>query len=525
MSLFGAMFAGVSGLNANAQSMGMIADNIANVNTVGFKGSEVQFSTLVTRAATKTTFSPGGVQANTVQLIDRQGLIQASTSKTDMAVVGKGFFVINEAAVPTATDEYFYSRAGSFSPDKDGYLRNTSGFFLMGWPTNNLGVPTAGNLSTLSSLQSIDVSGISGNAVQTTTMTIGANLPADAAINSTQNTSAQIFDSLGIPENLNLTYTKTASNTWGVSALPPSGASLLTLTNSASQVTAASGLIDFNALPATADTIDILGTTYTFIAGVTAGTDIQTGVSLTQTITDLVAAVGDARITQGSGANNTRIEIVQTAVGGAIAVDATATPNILQSNATFTVPATAAVGNLVFSGAGVPSTLGVANAAITYTNGANASAIALNFGTVGQADGMTQFDSTFVTYFIQQNGVRFGTFSEISIDDNGVVTAIFDNGQTTPIFKVPLATFSNANGLEKKTGNVFRESDSSGTVLLNQAGTGSAGGIAPSALEASNVDIAEEFTNMIITQRAYTASARIISTVDEMLEEVTRIAR
>lgn len=474
MSLFGAMFAGVSGLNANSQAMGMISDNIANVNTVGFKGSEAQFSTLVTRAATKTTFSPGGVQSNTVQLVDRQGLIQASTSKTDMAVVGNGFFVINEAAVPSATDEYFYSRAGSFSPDKDGFLRNTAGFFLMGWPTDNLGVPTPSNLTTLSSLQSIDVSGISGNAVQTTTMTIGANLPADGVIASTQNTSAQIFDTLGIPHNLNLTYTKSAANTWGISALPPSGASVLTLTNSASQVTAASGLIDFNALPAINDTIDILGTTYTFIAGATAGANIQTGVGLAQTIADLVAEVADARITQGAGANNTRIEILQTTAGGAIAVDATATPNIQQSNATFTVPATAAVGNLVFSGTGVPSAIGVASANITHTNGANASAIALNFGTVGQANGMTQFDSTFVTYFIQQNGVRFGTFSEVSIDDKGVVTAIFDNGQTTPIFKVPLATFSNANGLEKKTGNVFRESDGSGTVLLNEAATAAA---------------------------------------------------
>ena len=141
MGLASALSTALTGLKAAETVIDVAGNTVANSNTVGFKGSEAQFSTLVTRAATKTTFSPGGVQSNTVQLVDRQGLIQASTSKTDMAVVGNGFFVINEAAVPTATDEYFYSRAGSFSPDKDGFLRNTAGFFLMGWPTDNLGVP------------------------------------------------------------------------------------------------------------------------------------------------------------------------------------------------------------------------------------------------------------------------------------------------------------------------------------------------------------------------------------------------
>ena len=616
MSLFGAMFAGVSGLNAQSQSMGMISDNIANVNTVGFKGSEAQFSTLVTRAATKTTFSPGGVQSNTLQRIDQQGLIQASTSKTDIGILGDGFFVINEKSAPTTTDEYFYTRAGSFTPDKTGFLTNTAGFFLMGWPTDSAGVPTPSNLSTLSSTQAINVKGIAGNATATTTISIGANLPAAAVVGASENVSVQMFDSLGVGHSLGLKYTKGAINQWNLSADPPKDGAILTLRDASSNIHAATGRLDFNALPAVNDTVSIKGTTYTFIAGATAGNNIQTGVSLATTVADLVAAVADSRITQGTGTENTSIFLrnnppasttvtasstgnvtftidttninaptilanatatsnqtitinmrgttytvailntdtatqiggkivtaidatnqlfdaaggaptVTVTVGPSMAFDATLTPNIAQSaNGVQTVSAiTGTVPSISFNGNGTLASTNVATAAAVWANGANASSITLNHGTAGASDGMTQFSSTFVTYFIQQNGVRFGTFSEVSINDKGIVTALFDNGQTTPIFKIPLATFSNANGLSGATGNVFRESDSSGTALLNQATTGAAGTIAASALEASNVDLADEFTSMIVTQRAYTASARIITTVDEMLEEVTRIAR
>jgi len=124
-----------------------------------------------------------------------------------------------------------------------------------------------------------------------------------------------------------------------------------------------------------------------------------------------------------------------------------------------------------------------------------------------------------------QNGVRFGVFNGVTIDELGIVSALFDNGQTTPIYQIPVATFNNANGLQAITTNVFRPTDTSGTVLLNVAGAGAAGKVAPSALEASSIDIANEFTAMIVTQRAYSASARIITTADEMLQEILQIAR
>ena len=116
--------------------------------------------------------------------------------------------------------------------------------------------------------------------------------------------------------------------------------------------------------------------------------------------------------------------------------------------------------------------------------------------------------------------LRFGNFTGISIDSNGIVTASFDNGQRQPIFISPVATFPNPDGLASQTGNTYLQTDRSGAFLLRQSGTGAAGTIAPSSLEGSTVDIATEFSNLIVTQRAYSADAKIITTADQMLQDL-----
>lgn len=424
MSIFGAMFSGVSGLRAQSQFLGMISDNISNVNTVGYKGAVAQFSTLVTDAASPTTFTPGGVRSNTQQLIDKQGLLQSSSSKSDISIVGSGFFTVNEAPVPGIGNEFLYTRAGSFNPDKDGYLRNVAGYYMMGWPTDANGVVTAANPSVLSSLEAVTVRGISGSAVQTTQVSAGLNLAATAVNTDTHLTTMQIYDSLGIEHTITLTFTKTANPLeWTVDVSNP-----------------------------------------TQVGGGVSGTTVFNG------------GVPDVITFNGNGTLATPVTW----------------PDI-QINA--------------------------------WTTGASASTISLDLGTANQADGLTQYASEYATYFLNQNGIRFGEFNEVSIDETGLVSALFDNGQTTPIYQVPIATFNNINGLEGVTGNVFRETDRSGAVLLNTAGSGPAGSIAPSSLEASSVDIANEFTSMIVTQQAYSASARIITTADEMLQEILQIAR
>jgi flagellar hook protein FlgE len=141
------------------------------------------------------------------------------------------------------------------------------------------------------------------------------------------------------------------------------------------------------------------------------------------------------------------------------------------------------------------------------------------------AGGLTQFNSQSVVQSVNTNGTAFGNLTNIEVDDEGYVSAIFDNGVTRRIAQVAVATFSNANGLKGVNGNAYRVTNESGTYSLKTPGQGGAGSIAPSTLEASTVDLSTEFTGLITTQRAYSASSKIITTADQMLEELLSIKR
>jgi flagellar hook protein FlgE len=420
MSIYGAMFAGVSGLNANAQALGMIADNISNVNTVGFKGTTAQFSTLVTQSASRTTFSPGGVSSSPTVSVDRQGLLQATTSKTDMAVAGAGFFVVNEAAASgTLGNEFFFTRSGSFTADENGDYVNTAGYYLQGWPlTNGTTLPT--NTTVLTGVQTVNASSVSGTAQASTGISLGINVPSTAAVAASFSATVQVFDSLGNAHDLQVDFVKAATNSWTVNVQNP----------------------------------------------VLAGT---------------------------------------TTVSGTV---------------------TAAVRTITFNGNGTPAVITLPPIAITaWTTGATNSSITIGGGTVNQTDGITQFAGQFSVSKLDQDGLPFGQFTGISVGTDGIVTAVFDNGRQLNIFQIPIAMFPNANGLEAVNGNAYRQTTFSGNLLLQQANAGGAGAVASSALEASTVDLAEEFTKMITTQRAYSASAKIITTADEMLAELIQVIR
>ncbi len=419
MSIYGAMFAGVSGLAAQSNALGMISDNIANVNTVGYKGTSARFSTLVTQAATQTTHTPGGVMSTPYSFINRQGLLQGSASGTDLAVAGQGFFVVNEASTPGFGDDFYFTRAGSFNPDQNGNLVNAAGYFLQGYNLRNTTPPPSS--STFTGLETVNISNLSGSAAATTAISLGVNLPSTAAVADSFSVTAQVFDSLGNAHDMDVTFTKTAVNTWSWAASNPS--------------------LDGGATS----------------SGVAAGT-------------------------------------------GDIVFDTDGTP-------------------LVFSPAAPTVTL------TSFSTGAGNATITLDLGTIAATDGLTQFAGNFTISNIDQDGVRFGNYTGITISEDGIVTALFDNGQRQDIFQLPLGMFRNPNGLESKSGNVYLETNRSGNFQLNLAGNGGAGDIAPAALESSTVDLAEEFTKMIITQRAYSANTKVITTADDMLEELIRVKR
>lgn len=420
MTINGALFSGVSGLAAQGQALGIISDNISNVSTVGYKENSANFATLVTAPATINSYSPGGVRTKPAQHIDQQGLLQATTSPTDIAIVGNGLLVVNEAAVPGIGDDYLFTRAGSFRTDANGDLVNTAGYFLQGWPLSSTGALPA-NTTVLSSLQTVNTSSLGSTALPTTQIDLGLNLPATAANGDTHSATVQVFDSLGTAHNLQIDFVyDSATPEWDITVQNPTLAS----------TGAASGTV------------------------------------------------------------------------------------------------TAAARSITFNGNGTPNTITFPDIAITWTaTTASPSTIAGNLGTAGLTDGVTQFAGAFSVSFLNQDGLQFGAFTNLSIGANGIVTALFDNGQLLDVFQLPVARFANPNGLEPRNGNAYLQTVNSGAVLLNQAQTGGAGQIASSTLEGSTVDLAEQFTNMIITQRAYSASAKVINTADEMLEELIRVTR
>lgn len=751
MSIFGAMQSGISALASQSSSMGAISDNIANVNTVGYKSNSVAFSTLVTKQSSSSLYSPGGVQSKPKQSISAQGLLSATSNSTDVAISGSGYFVVNQSANPGKGDLWAYTRAGSFSVDENGYLKNTGGYYAQAWSLlpwdgnpNATVVDVNGikymkayydasgntvyindNIIDGTNLRPVNLANIGGTATPTHQISLGANLPSDdpiydptnAAAGGKRKVSALIYDSLGNASNMSLEYTKTSSNGWSMGASVPSGASSVTLyggretTGDTSQdVYYAAGQLEFTKIPENGSSIAITdagtGTTYNFIftngtatippdAGNTKNiaVDISAGIITTSDFTkafetaiknnmpsanrftadgstiQIVQSVAGAELTidasktlacvqsasnpaQDTGIptgvftiqaidndikNTARIdfnsdkaadylnktivldgktyhfvntdtaddpdagdyyvniadainggdvdvakmmsifgaklnttatepsrfvisgsslEILPSSTGGDITIDTTglgtAISGVVRDSVTnswksiqnttatlanqFTVNGTeveqgAVVPAVRFNADGTPKYFYVDEMAIEWANGAqnmdgdpdNGTRITLDMGNVGTNDGLTNLSGDFLTNYINQDGAKFGSYTGVSISEDGVVTALFDNGETRPIAILPLATFANANGMEALTGNTWIETDASGQAMLRQAGTNGAGEITAYSVESSNVDLATEFSNMIVTQRAYSAATKIITTADEMLDELTRM--
>ena len=210
---------------------------------------------------------------------------------------------------------------------------------------------------------------------------------------------------------------------------------------------------------------------------------------------------------------------------------------VLTSTFSFNNVKNAQSGSLIpaasFNADGTPKQINPNSIAIEWANGAKdmtgeyyeSSQISLYIGDANTANGLTQLAGKFTTNYINQDGAKFGSYSGVSISEDGVVTAIFDNGETRAIAQIPIATFVDANSLESLTGNAYIETTSSGNATLRTAGESGAGTINGNSLEESTVDIAEEFTDMITTQRAYSAASKIITTADSMLEELLTIKR
>lgn len=461
MSINSAMLAGVSGLVANSSALAAISDNIANVNTIAYKRNQVNFASVVT-AQVAGRYSAGGVQGNTRQYISQQGLVQAAASTTDLAISGDGFFVTTQKATNlTNADARLFTRSGSFSVDADGFLVNDAKLYLQGWPVQTDGSFDI-NPSDLSKLAPINVRGLGSAVAQTANVEVNANLYRDTTISADEGT----YDA-----------TAAATSMAGYADDPTTGVQP-----------------DFSM---EMNVVDSMGGSHKLTMAF-----LKSSLNPNEWHAE-VYAVPASDIDNGGG------------VPGLV----TAGEVMFNQDGTINLTTTT-----LFGGAGLTPEL---------TIGASGSGDpiqwAAGLGIAGQVitldlEKLGQYADASTVRAVNSDGAGVGNVVGVEVDETGIVSAIFDNSQIREIAKIALATFPNADGLKAVSGNAYRAALDAGQLVIKEPGIG-AGAISPSSLEASTVDLSAEFTGLIQTQKAYSASSKIITTADQMLEELLNIKR
>ena len=232
MGLFGAMTSSVSGLNTQGEAIGVISDNLSNTNTIGYKATRALFEQMVTSSGVGgTRYNSGGVGSVVQRDQKAQGSLISSSNVTDLALSGNGFFRVADSQAITTSTSFYYTRAGSFLEDKDGYLVNPQGYFLQGWRTD-----ADGNIANLQSIESIELQSVGVSAQATDEVALGINLTSTETLNSiydtttslaadlaniaTNPTSAdyltdvRLFDAHGGARDVTFGFTKRAANLW-----------------------------------------------------------------------------------------------------------------------------------------------------------------------------------------------------------------------------------------------------------------------------------------------------------------------
>jgi len=401
-----AMNSAVSGLRAHQLMLDVVGNNIANVNTPGYKLGRTTFADVLSQTlagATATGPTLGGTNPQQVGLgvrvgaitnVFTQGGILTTTKGTDLAIQGDGFFVVSDG---TAS---FYTRAGGFEVDSAGYLVDAVTGYKVQGNGGDIIIPTT----------------TTSPAAATGTATFTGNLDSGTAAGGTYTSATTIYDSLGGTHTLVVTFTKTATP----------------------------GEFTF----ATTET--------------------------------------DASMSIASGGT----------------------------------------GTIQFGGIGVISAGGTGAITLDFTNGATGGqAVTLDFASAANLAPVTGFASPSTLALLSQNGNTSGTLLNFTIGTDGTINGTFSNGSIQTLDTIRLATFANPAGLSKMGNNLYRESANSGLANIGNPGTGGRGTLVPGALEGANVDLAEEFTRLIVAQRGFQANARVITTSDEILQEAVNLKR
>lgn len=450
------LFSGVSGLKAHQVRMDVIGNNIANVNTVGYKSSKMSFSEIYSQTVRGAGASSGGIGGTnpqqiglgvTVGSIDvnhAKGSVNRTDSATDIMVDGSGFFVLSN---DVNAENRFFSRAGNFSLDNLGFLVAPNGFKVLG--TDNK--PVQINKSD------------SKAATATTKVSLKGNINFNE---SSYSTTMDVYDSLGKTHTISVNYGAigfTTAAPVGMDSLDPR----------------------FKPAPPANPDSNYSYRKLTFTHGTTT---VPT----------------DGNLFVKFNENGDAVKLIKLTPTGTA-------PNITYATPEIALPAT----ELNLEVAGAANIVIPVSDDMLYENGDIASGKRV----------LKQYAQATDAKSVAIDGNSSGALNSFSISANGEVVGVYTNGEKKTLTTVMLADFDNPAGLMKMGANLFGETNNSGVPKYGSPGTGSFGALAPGALEMSNVDLSQEFSDMIVTQRGFQANSRIITTTDEMLQELVNLKR
>ena len=520
----GALWTGVTGLISYSDAISVVANNMANVNTTGFRSSRTLFSDLISSEAGGTSDGSqvgNGSTVGSVSLLTDTGGYSTSSSTLDMAIDGEhGYFEVRNPD----TDKVYYTRAGSFNFDTSGYLVNAQELHVQGWAvdqdalnaaelagTDLSTVPTTGDVT------DIQITDFTLAAKATSSITLATNLDSttstgtndstdpyfsmfksyDAtsdtlASNADYSTSITVYDSEGATHDLTVYYNKITNEDgkeyWEyMVTMDPSEDG-----NSTTSGTTKAGVLMIGTLTFSSSGVLENQTAYTLASNATDPTSLS---SWTQATLNSADGVPEFSATFQSASNGTALssQTVEFSTG------------LSASNAKWS-------SNCPTTAAGIGTTA-ANNAGYATSSTVNASTSTTNYAT------------TSYTLNSSANGYTSGTFKSAYVDDDGVIYGTFSNGQTRALWVLALADFNNPSGLTSEGNSLYSANSDSGAAKEGRANTGTLDGIAGSTLESSNVDLATEMVNLIIYQRAFESNSKVVTTADAMMEKALEIKK
>ncbi|MCE9686676.1 flagellar hook protein FlgE [Shewanella sp. AS16] len=451
----------LSGIAAAQKDLNTTANNIANVNTVGFKESRAEFADVYANSIFSNSKTAVGGGATTTQVAQQfhQGSLQFTNNALDMAISGNGFFVTSSSV---GTQDYSYTRAGAFKRDADNFLVDSAGNYLQTFPVDKEGNSTSVSLTTT---QPVQIPDTAGSPVKTSNVSMTVNL----------NSSEKTLD----PADFDPGNAKTFNNSTAVTVYDSLGESHVLTTYFVRPPGAASGgnssWVAFYAMDDKPVNLDA-GAVGSYVKDTDTDTDGD----------GIIDPTGTAQTTGGWTGAVVSFNSVGAYTG---------------SN-----PATITTEALGTGGSNVLSAAADATQQIT-----------INF------DNPTQFSEKFNATALSQDGVTVGRLTNVEVGADGLVTAKYSNGSTVPLARVALVRFSNEQGLTQVGNTSWKATQASGEALAGEANGGTFGSIRSSALEQSNVDLTTELVDLISAQRNFQANSRTLEINNTLQQTILQI--